>query len=96
MRPQHSRFVAEYACDWNATAAYKRAGFRARGHAAEVNASRLLRRPDVAQAVRAVEQAMNAACQAEIERRTNRPIRIRGLGWFAPGGGQRLQRLRVR
>jgi phage terminase small subunit len=38
LRPRHQRFVEEYARDWNATAAYKRAGYRALGHAADVNA----------------------------------------------------------
>jgi phage terminase small subunit len=47
LRPRHELFVAEYLIDWNATAAYKRAGYRARGHSAEVNASRLRKRPDV-------------------------------------------------
>lgn len=35
---RHERFVAEYLIDLNKTAAYKRAGYRARGHSAEVNA----------------------------------------------------------
>jgi hypothetical protein len=34
MRSRHQRFVEEYAKDWNATAAYRRAGYRARGHSA--------------------------------------------------------------
>jgi phage terminase small subunit len=59
MHPRHARFVEEYARDWNATAAYKRAGYRARGHAAEVNASRLRRRPDVAAAC---AERLRAAC----------------------------------
>jgi phage terminase small subunit len=45
------RFVEEYAVDWNATAAYKRAGYRASGHAAEANACRLCKRLDVATAI---------------------------------------------
>jgi phage terminase small subunit len=65
MRPRHQRFVEEYARDWNATAAYKRAGYLARGHAAEVNASRLCHRPDVDAAV----DAALAAQLAEIDRR---------------------------
>ena len=54
MRPRHQKFVEEFARDWNATAAYKRAGFRARGHSAEVNAARLRQRPDIAAACAAV------------------------------------------
>jgi hypothetical protein len=46
------RFAAEYLQDMNATAAYRRAGYRARGHAAEVNACRLLRNAEVQRLVR--------------------------------------------
>ncbi len=45
-------FVREYLVDMNATAAYKRAGYRATGNAAEVNASRLLRNAQVQTAIR--------------------------------------------
>ncbi len=40
--------MAEYLIDLNATATYKRAGYTAKGNAAEVNASRLLRKAKVA------------------------------------------------
>ncbi len=60
LQPQHRRFVEEYVRDWNATAAYKRAGYRAIGHSAETNASRLCRRPDVASAVQAIVAHVNA------------------------------------
>ena len=39
---RHRRFVAEYLVDLNATAAYRRAGYKARGHSAEASAARLL------------------------------------------------------
>lgn len=39
---QQSRFVDEYLVDLNATAAYKRAGYKSIGNAAEAGASRLL------------------------------------------------------
>ena len=42
LNPRQSRFVDEYLIDMNATAAYKRAGYAARGKSAEANASRLL------------------------------------------------------
>ena len=42
LNPRQSRFVDEYLVDMNATAAYKRAGYAARGKSAEANASRLL------------------------------------------------------
>ena len=53
-------FVREYLIDLNATAAYRRAGYAARGNAAEVNASRLLRNAKVAAAISAA-QAERAA-----------------------------------
>jgi phage terminase small subunit len=53
-RLRHPRFVDEIAKDCNATAAYKRAGYTARGHSAAVNASRLRKRPDVAIAIKQV------------------------------------------
>ena len=52
LRPKHRRLVEEYARDWNATAAYKRAGYRAGGHSAEANACPLCKRLDVATAIR--------------------------------------------
>jgi len=86
LRPRHRRFVEEYAQDWNATAAYKRAGYRAIGHAAEVNASRLRRRPDVAAACAAVLAEQLATIEDRAARRAAAPIRIRGLGWLTPEG----------
>ncbi|HEX7013171.1 MAG TPA: terminase small subunit, partial [Steroidobacteraceae bacterium] len=52
LTPKQQRFVDEYLVDLNATAAYRRAGYTAKGNAAEVNAARLLRNAQVAQAVR--------------------------------------------
>ncbi|HFT8007812.1 TPA: terminase small subunit [Burkholderia cenocepacia] len=54
---KQQRFVDEYLCDLNATAAYKRAGYAAQGNAAEVNAARLLRN---AQVQAAIASAMKA------------------------------------
>jgi phage terminase small subunit len=48
LTPKQERFVQEYLIDLNATAAYKRAGYEAKGHAAEANAARLLRNAEVA------------------------------------------------
>ncbi len=48
-------FVREYLIDLNATAAYKRAGYKAGGNAAEAAASRLLRNVKVAAAVAAAQ-----------------------------------------
>jgi hypothetical protein len=41
------RFAAEYIIDLNATRAYKRAGYTAKGHCATKNASELVTKPDV-------------------------------------------------
>lgn len=57
LTPLQARFVEEYLCDLNATRAYVRAGYKARGHAAETNAARLLRNAEVAAAVRAAQAA---------------------------------------
>lgn len=46
--PKHLRFVDEYLLDLDATTAYKRAGYHAKGHAAQVNGSRLRARPEIA------------------------------------------------
>lgn len=50
---KQERFVAEYLIDLNATAAYKRAGYKGQGNTAEVTASQLLSNPKVAEAVKA-------------------------------------------
>lgn len=42
LSPRHKRFADEYLIDLNATAAYKRAGYKARDDVANINASRLL------------------------------------------------------
>ena len=58
MTPKQQRFVEEYLVDLNASAAYARAGYVARGNSAEVNASRLLRNAQVASAVSAGRTAL--------------------------------------
>lgn len=62
LTPKQQRFVEEYLVDLNATAAYKRAGYVAKGNAAEVNAARLLRNAQVKIAVE--------AARAELSKRT--------------------------
>lgn len=44
---RHERFAQEYVVDLNATQAYQRAGYAAKGNAAEVSAARLLRNVQV-------------------------------------------------
>ena len=45
--PKVQRFIDEYLIDMNGSAAYKRAGYAAKGNSAEVNARRLLRNAQV-------------------------------------------------
>lgn len=52
LNDKQRRFVEEYLIDLNATAAYKRAGYTAKGNAAEVNAARLLRNAQVASEIK--------------------------------------------
>ena len=47
LNPKQELFVQEYLKDLNATAAYKRAGYTAKGNAAEVGASKLLRQAKI-------------------------------------------------
>lgn len=47
LQPAHQRFADEYLIDFNATAAYQRAGYKAKAAAAMAAASRLLARPEV-------------------------------------------------
>jgi hypothetical protein len=51
LTPKQAAFVQEYIIDLNGSAAYRRAGYKAIGHAAEANASRLLRNAEVAAAI---------------------------------------------
>lgn len=48
LNARYRRFIEEYLIDANATAAYKRAGFVAKGNSASVNAGKLLRNTHVA------------------------------------------------
>lgn len=51
LNPKQQRFVDEYLIDLNATAAYKRAGYQAKGKSAEAASSRLLSLGKVARAI---------------------------------------------
>lgn len=55
LTPKQQRFVDEYLVDLCASAAYKRAGYAARGNSAEVNAARLLRHAQVQAAINAAQ-----------------------------------------
>lgn len=57
--PKVQRFILEYLIDFNGSAAYQRAGYKATGNSAEVNARRLLRNAQVsAEIARAQEKTL--------------------------------------
>lgn len=62
------RFVSEYCIDLNATAAYIRAGYNARGHVAESNASRLLSNAEIQNAIARKQKELAAKCNVTAER----------------------------
>lgn len=64
LTPKQQRFVDEYLIDLNATQAYIRAGYSARGNVAEVNAARLLRNAQVQAAI--TEKMKNREKRTEI------------------------------
>jgi len=61
---KQKRFATEYCVDLNATAAYRRAGYNARGNSAEAAASRLLSNVKVQQAIQ--EKERSAAKRLEV------------------------------
>ena len=73
---QQSRFVDEYLKDLNATQAYMRAGYKAKGNAAESAAVRLLRNVKVQQTIqermndRAQRTQIDADFVLQVSRRT--------------------------
>lgn len=62
LNPRQHQFALEYLVDLNMTAAYKRAGYKATGHAAETNAARLLKNAEV--------QALVQAGRSEVSKKT--------------------------
>jgi phage terminase small subunit len=66
--PRQKRFAQEFVVDLNATAAYQRAGYKAKGHAAAQAASRLLKNVDVQEAIaKAQGEALRAAAASGTE-----------------------------
>jgi phage terminase small subunit len=68
LKPKQQRFVEEYLIDLNATAAYKRAGYKGRGRAAENAASRLLGNADVQVAIQAGVKLRSEAVGLTVDR----------------------------
>jgi len=66
LSPRHERFVLEFLKDGNATQAYIRAGYSARG--AQPSASKLLRRPQIEAAVAAGRQRIAQALEVDVQR----------------------------
>jgi phage terminase small subunit len=67
LTPKQERFALEYLIDLNSTAAYQRAGFQAKGNAAEVNDRRLLRDPRIRAAVEAGKRARAQRTEASAD-----------------------------
>jgi phage terminase small subunit len=65
---RQEEFVRQYLLDLNASAAYIRAGFNARGNSAEVNAARLLRNAQVADAIEKAMAERSARTQISADR----------------------------
>lgn len=71
MTPKQELFCLEYLKDLNATGAYRRAGYKAKGHAAEAAASALLRNREVAEKI---QKLMNERAQ-EVKLDANEVLR---------------------
>lgn len=60
---KQQRFANEYCVDLNATAAYRRAGYLARGNSAEVCASKLLSNAQVQKVIQQKEKQLISRCE---------------------------------
>lgn len=70
------RFAEEYLIDLNATQAYHRAGYKAKGNAAEVNAARLLRKAQVQEAIQAGKSKRSEQTKIDSNYVLNRLVEI--------------------
>jgi phage terminase small subunit len=68
LTPKQKRFIEEFLLDLNGTAAYKRAGYNAKGHGAEVNAAKLLRNTEVASAIAEAKTERSPRTEASAEK----------------------------
>lgn len=82
LKPKPRAFAVEYLKDKNATQAYIRAGYSARGNSAEVNAARLLRNAQVSAAIAKAEQEMLAKVQEDTGITLERTLREIARGAF--------------
>lgn len=82
-------FVTEYVKDFNATAAYKRAGYTATGQSAVTNASRLLTNANVAEAVAKAASRVHERAEFNAEqviRQLERMVMFDARKLFHPNG----------
>ncbi len=63
IKPKEELFALEFVKDWNGAAAYRRAGYKGKGHTAEVEASRMIRKPQV----KAVIDREMARCREKVK-----------------------------
>ena len=68
LTPKQQRFVEEYIVDLNATAAYERAGYAAKGAAARSGAARLLTNANIQSAIQEVRGAVSERTQITADR----------------------------
>lgn len=68
LTPKQRRFAEEYCIDLNATAAYLRAGYTARGNSAEVAASRLLSNVKVQSIIQQKQGEIASRCDVTAEK----------------------------
>jgi len=68
LTPKQKRFIEEFLLDLNGTAAYKRAGYNAKGHGAEVNAAKLLSNTEVASAISAAQAKRSRRIEVTADR----------------------------
>lgn len=64
---KQQRFASEYCVDLNAAAAYRRAGYSARGNSAEACASKLLRNAKVQHVIHETEKKIISRCEITTE-----------------------------
>lgn len=73
---QHKRFALEYLIDFNATAAYLRAGYRCTRRAAETSAHKLLRNPEIQAYLANIRQEISDRTQVSLERTMQEIARV--------------------
>lgn len=73
---KQQRFCYEYLIDFNATAAYQRAGYRTKGHGASVEASRLLQKPKIQAYLSQLRSRVSRNAEVTLERTLQEIARV--------------------